>query len=90
MKEFGEHSTKLEFDEFDDMTTDGGQPEGKSKGKTPPEEANEDGKGGRGEEGEEDEELESKPRKAIKPPAVDEYQWQWKVSNLGSRLVAPY
>ena len=28
VKEFGEPPTKLRFDEVDDMTTDGGQPEG--------------------------------------------------------------
>jgi hypothetical protein len=31
VKEFGEPSTKLEFDEFDDMTTDGGQLKEKTK-----------------------------------------------------------
>ena len=87
MKEFGEPSRKLEFDEFDDLTTDGGQPESKSKGKSPPEEADENGKG---EEGVEDGESESKPRKATKPPTADEYQWQWKVSDYGSRLIALY
>ena len=87
MKEFGEPSTKLEFDEFDDMATDGGQAEGKGKGQPPPEEVDE---GGKDEEGVEDGESESEPRKKTKPPTVDEYQWQWKVSDPGSRLVAPY
>ena len=38
VKEFEESSTKLEFDEWDDIATDGGQPEGKGRGQPPPEE----------------------------------------------------
>ena len=87
MKEFGEPPTELEFDRFDDITTDGGQPEGKGTGQLPAEEVNEDGKG---EGGAEDGESESNPRKETKPPAVDEYQWQWKVSGPGPLLVVPY
>ena len=87
VKEFGEPPTELEFDRFDDITTDGGQPEGKGTGQPPAEEVNEDGKG---EGGAEDGESESNPRKETKPPAVDEYQWQWKVSDPGPLLVVPY
>ena len=47
-KESEELSTKLEFDEFDDMPTDGGQPKGKDKGQPSPEKTDE---GGKGEEG---------------------------------------
>ena len=86
MKEFGEPSTKLEFDEFDDMATNGGQPEGKNKDQPLLEEVDE---GGKGKEGVEDGESESGPRKKTKPPTVDEYQWQWKVSDPVSRLVTP-
>ena len=87
MKEFGEPPTELEFDRFDDITTDGGQPEGKGTGQPPAEEVDEDGKG---EGGAEDGESESNRRKETKPPAVDEYQWQWKVSGPGPLLVVPY
>ena len=83
MKEFGESSTKLEFDEFDSVAVDGEQPERKSSDQLSAEEADEVGKG---EDDEEDDELESKPEKT-KPPTADEYQWQWKVSDLGSHLV---
>ena len=38
VKEFEEFSTKLEFDEWDNMAADGGQPEGKGRGQPPPEE----------------------------------------------------
>ena len=38
VKEFEEPSTKLEFIEWDDMGTDGGQPEGKGRGQPLPEE----------------------------------------------------
>jgi hypothetical protein len=84
VKEFGESSTKLEFDEFDDVMTDGGQHEGENEAQSSPEEVNEGGEGG---ESVEDGESESKPRKEAKPPTVDEYQWRWKVSDPGSRLV---
>ena len=87
VKEFGEPSTRLEFDEFDDMEVDGGQAEDESPDRPPAEKLDEDGKGG---DGEEHEDLESKPKKKTKPPAVDEYQWQWKVSGPGSRLVWQY
>ena len=60
MKESWEPSTKLQFDGFDDMVTDGGQPEGKVTNQPPQEEVSEDGKG---EEVVEDGESESKPRK---------------------------
>ena len=60
MKESWEPSTKLEFDGFDDMVTDGGQPGGKGTNQPPQEEVSEDGKG---EEVMEDGESESKPRK---------------------------
>ena len=86
MKEFGESSTKLKFGWFDDMATDGGQPEGKGIGQLPPEEVCEDR---RGEEVVEDGESESKSGKETKPPVADEYQWQWKVNDPGSLLVAP-
>ena len=38
MREFGEPSTKLEFDGFDGMMTDGERPEGKGTNQPPPEE----------------------------------------------------
>ena len=85
VKGFGECSTKLEFDEFDVMATDGGQPEGKSQ--PPPEEVNE---GGKGEAGVDDGKSGSKSRNKTKPPTVDEYQRQWNVSDPGLHLVAPY
>jgi len=44
----------------------------------------------KGEESVKDGESESKPRNVTKPSAVDEYQWQWKVSDPGSLFVAPY
>ena len=83
VKEFGEPSTRLEFDEFDDMAVDGEQAEGESPDQPPTEKLDDDG------EGEDDERggLESKPMKKTKPPKVDEYQWQWKVSNPGSGFV---
>lgn len=84
MKEFGEPSTKLEFDEFD-TAVDGGQPERKGLDHLPAEGVGEDGKGRDDAEGEE---LGSNPRKGTKPPTVDEYQWQWKVSDPGSHLVS--
>ena len=87
MGEFGEPSAKLGFGWFDDMVTDGGQPEGKEICQLPPEEVCEDR---RGEEVVEDGESESKSREETKPPAVDEYRWQWKASDPGSLLVAPY
>jgi len=74
----------LEFDEFDDVAAEGEQPERKGSDQPPAEEADEVGKG---EDDEEDGESESKPEKKTKPPAADEYQWQWKVSDLGSHLV---
>jgi ribosome production factor 1 len=70
VKEFGELSPKLKFDEFDDMATDRGHPEGKGRYQPPPEKV----EGGKGEEGVEDGESESKPGKKTKPPAVDGYQ----------------
>jgi len=75
VKEFGEPSTQLEFDEFDDTAVDEGQPEGESSVQLPEEGADEGGKDG---DGEENKELESKPKEKAKPPTVDEYQWQWK------------
>lgn len=78
VKEFGEPSTKLEFDEFDDTVADEGQTEGKDSDQPPAEETNEDGKG---EDGAEDEKPESKLTNKTKPPTIDEYQWQWKVSD---------
>jgi len=84
VKEFGEPSTKLEFDEFDDMAVDGEQPEGESPDRQLVEKLEEDGKG----EDDEDNDSETEPmKKKTKPPAVDEYQWQWKVSDPGSRYV---
>jgi len=84
VKEFVGPSTQLEFDEFDDTAVDEEQLEG--KGSVPPL-AEGAGEGGREENAEEDEELESKSEKKSRPPTVDEYQWQWKVSYLGSRLM---
>ena len=78
VKEFGGPSTQLEFDEFDDTAVDDGLHGGKSSDKLPTEEADE---GSKGEGGEEDEESESQPKRKTKPPAADEYQWQWKVSD---------
>ena len=80
VKEFGEPSTKLEFDRFDDdITVDVGQPEGKSSDQQPGEGNN----GFRaGEDSKKGEVSEQKPKKNTKPPTVDEYQWQWKVCNL--------
>jgi len=60
VKESWKPSTKLEFDGFDDMVTDGGQPEGKVTNQPPQEKVSEDGKRG---EVVEDGESESKPRK---------------------------
>ena len=71
VKEFEESSTKLEFDEWDGMVTDGGQPEGKGRGKPLPEEVDEVRKG---REGVEDGGSKSYLRKTTKPPAVDEYR----------------
>lgn len=71
VKEFGEPSTGLEFDEFDDLAADGGEPGGDSPGRPSAE--------GPVVGGEEHEEPESKSEKKTKPPTVDEYQWQWKV-----------
>ena len=77
MKEFGEPSTKLEFDEFDDMAAEGE----KSRDKGPDQPVAEGVYGGGKDEGDgEDEEPTPKLGKKTKPPAVDEYQWQWKVS----------
>jgi len=46
VKEFEEPSTKLGFDGFDNMATDGGPPEGpKGTNQPPPEKVDEDGKG---------------------------------------------
>ena len=73
VKEFREHSTKLEFDGSDAMATDGGLPGDKDKGQPPSEEVDEDGKG---EECVEYGESECKLRKTTKLSAVDEYQWQ--------------
>jgi len=83
VKEFGEPSTKLEFDEFEDAAAGGGHSEGKSPDRPSAEAVDKGGK----EEDMEDEESESKPRKKTKLPTVDEYQWQWKVSDLGSHFV---
>ena len=80
VKEFGVPSTRLEFDEFDDMAVDGDQAKGETPDRPPAEKPDED------EEGEDDEcrDSETKPTKKTKPPTVDEYQWQWKVSNPSS------
>jgi len=77
VKEIGEHSTKLEFDEFDDMAVDGGQAEGESPDRPLAEKLDKDG------EGEDDGhgDSQTKPTQKAKPPTVDEYQWQWKVSD---------
>ena len=80
VKEFGEPSTKLEFDEFDDMAADEGQPECKDSNKPPAEEVDESGKD---KDNVEDKSSESKLMKKTKPPTVDEYQWQWKVGDPG-------
>jgi hypothetical protein len=70
VKEFGEPSTKLEFDVFnDDTEVDGVQP------------GNVDG----GEDEKKVDDSEPKSKKT-KSPTVDEYQWQWKASDLGSRF----
>ena len=44
MREFGEPSTKLEFDGFDGMMTDEERPEGKGTNQLPPKEVNQDGR----------------------------------------------
>ena len=75
VKEFGEPSTQLEFDEFDDVAVDEGKPETKGSDRPPAGGANE-----RDESSGEGEVSESQPKKKTKPPTVDEYQWQWKVS----------
>ena len=80
VKEFGEPSTKLEFDEFDDVAADGGHLERKDSDKPPAEGVDESGKD---KDGVEDKVSESKLMKKTKPPTVDEYQWQWKVSDPG-------
>ncbi|KAF9642680.1 Brix-domain-containing protein [Thelephora ganbajun] len=72
VKEFGEPSTQLEFDEFDDVPVDEGQAEDKNSDRRCAEKVDE---GGKGEDGED---PESKPKEKTKPPAVDEYQWEWK------------
>ena len=80
VKEFGEPSTQLEFDEFDDMTVERGGSEDKGSDQPPTE-----GVGGGGKDGDvEGEESPSQLGEKTKPPTVDEYQWQWKVSNPGS------
>jgi hypothetical protein len=70
VKKFGETSAKLKFDTFNDIVTDGGQPEDGGRDQPPPEEIE---KGGKGEEGVEDRKSESKTRKKTKPPTVDGY-----------------
>jgi len=82
MDQFVEPLMQLEFDGFDDTTVDGEQPAG--KGPVPPS-AEEAGEGGEG-DNKEDEELESALKKS-RPPTVDEYQWRWNVSDLGSYRV---
>lgn len=77
VKEFGEPSTRLEFDEFDDMAVDGDRAEGESPDRPLAEKPDEDGECEDGEHGD----SETKPMKKTKPPTVDEYQWQWKVSH---------
>ena len=77
VKEFGEPSTQLEFDEFDNSGVDDGKLEGKVSDQPPGEDVD-----GGDEGGEEDEVSESPPKKKTKPPTVDEYQWQWKVRHL--------
>lgn len=81
MKEFGEPSTKLEFGEFsDDMVAN----EGRLENKIPDHQRTEEADGsGEVEDGEKGGEPEPEPRKRTKPPTVDEYQWEWKVSTLG-------
>lgn len=36
---------------------------------------------------EKEEEPELEPKKKIKPPTIDEYQWQWKVGDRSSHFV---
>lgn len=81
MKEFGEPSTQLEFDEFDDAAVDEEKPE--DEGSDQPLAEGADG----GDESDEEGGVpESQPKEKTKPPAVDEYQWQWKVSDLAQVL----
>lgn len=81
VKEFGEPSTRLEFDEFDDTAMEGGKSE--DKGSDQPAAKGVCG-GEKDEGGVEDGEPTSEPGEKTKPPTVDEYQWQWKVGYLGS------
>ena len=67
-KEFGEHSTKLEFDDPYDIAADGGRFEGKNQ--PPAEEVDEARKR---EDDVEGEGLESEPGKETKPPTLGEY-----------------
>jgi hypothetical protein len=78
VKSFGEPSTRLEFDEFDDSVVDTEQPGTKSPDQQRAKEVDGDS--------EEGEESESDPKDKTKPPTVDEYQWQWKVSGPSSRF----
>ena len=82
MKNFGEPSTRLEFDEFDESTVDEGQPGTKSS-----DQQRSEGVDGSGDDGEEGKESGSNQKDKSKPPTVDEYQWQWKVSDLSSRIM---
>ena len=81
VKEFGEPSTQLEFDEFDNSGVNDGKLEGKVSDQPPAEDVD-----GGDEGGEEDEESESRPKKKTEPPTVDEYQWQWKVRHFAYSL----
>lgn len=84
--EFGELPPKLEFDKFDDhIAADGGEPETEDLDRQPPEGTNDSRTDENGEEGEE-----SEPKPRTKPPAADEYQWQWKVYDLGSNPILQY
>ncbi|KAF9786471.1 Brix-domain-containing protein [Thelephora terrestris] len=73
VKSFGEPSTRLEFDEFDDSVVDTEQPGPKSPDQQRAKEVD-----GGSEDGEKGEESEPDPKDKTKPPTVDEYQWQWK------------
>jgi hypothetical protein len=81
VNEFGEPSSKLEFDRFDDdVVVDEGEPEGQPAAGMNGWKTEEDGEKG--------DKLEPKSR--TKPPTADEYQWQWKVCNLGSNFLLWY
>ena len=70
MEEFSKPSTKLEFDEFEDVETN--SPKAKAKANC----FQRKSKKAEDKEGMEDGDSESQAMKTIRPPRVDEYQWQ--------------